>query len=83
MVQFVKQLMQRGNRVFAGVRNPDNAQELLKLKADNASQLTILELDVSNSDSVAEWARQIAGAAGQVDVRICSRCDHSALRTPR
>lgn len=68
-MQFVKQLMERGNRVFAGVRNPDNAQELLKLKANSASQLSILELDVAESDSCGDWARQIAGSAGQVDVR--------------
>jgi NAD(P)-dependent dehydrogenase (short-subunit alcohol dehydrogenase family) len=85
-MQFVRQLIAKGNRVVAGVRNPDGAQELLELKASQAKQLDILTLDVSDVSSIAVWSKQVAHRYECIDVRChlaaaacsCSVCSLDA-----
>ena len=68
-VQWVKQLLQRGNKVVAGVRDPDNASTLRSLKAQHKDQLTILPLDVADLQSISDWSKNLKQEVGNIDVR--------------
>ncbi|MFK7863148.1 MAG: SDR family oxidoreductase [Pseudohongiellaceae bacterium] len=61
-LEFVEQFLSRGDAVFATCRNPANAEALQALASQHAS-LKILQLDVSNPDSVATFPAQLEGAA--------------------
>lgn len=56
--------------MVAGVRNPDEAQELLELKASHSKALCILELDVSDTASITAWAAAVAEKFESVDLLI-------------
>lgn len=56
------ELDRRGVPVFAAVRS-EEARQRLKQSASN--RLTTIELDVTDADSIAAAARQVAGAVGQ------------------
>jgi NAD(P)-dependent dehydrogenase (short-subunit alcohol dehydrogenase family) len=64
-LEFTRQCLQRGDQVFAGVRNPAKAEELQTLQAGYSQQLHLLPLDVSDMTSIqavpALLARQIEG----------------------
>jgi NAD(P)-dependent dehydrogenase (short-subunit alcohol dehydrogenase family) len=85
-VQFVKQLLEKGNTVLASVRDPDVAQ-LARLKEARPNQLSTLALDVADYNSISAWASKVVEATESVDVRsahvtvlACSRNRHP---TPR
>ena len=69
LVQFIKQFLQRGNRVIAGVRTPDKAQALQDLRAHHEQQLKVIQLDVQDMDSIAAWGHNIAERIERADVR--------------
>jgi NAD(P)-dependent dehydrogenase (short-subunit alcohol dehydrogenase family) len=62
-LEFVKQLLASGHRVFAGVRQPDS----MPIHHDD---LTVLSLDVSSSDSVHQFSKQIKAITNQIDVLV-------------
>lgn len=51
--EITRQLLARGDRVFAGCRQPDQAETLQELAAAHKDQLTVLHLDVTNDETVA------------------------------
>ena len=80
-LQFVKQLLARGNTVVAGVRNPDRAQNLLELKSQHPDSLSIAAIDVSDVSSIQAWGSMIAETCSSVDVRTShTRLPAKALR---
>ncbi|WP_404481777.1 SDR family oxidoreductase [Novosphingobium sp. BL-52-GroH] len=62
--ELVKQHLERGDRVFALVRNPDGATDLATLAASSDGRLTVHALDVASNASVT------AGAASTGDAPI-------------
>ncbi len=64
-LEFAKQCLQRGDQVFAGVRNPAKAEELQTLQASYPQQLHLLPLDVADIASIqavpALLAQHVAG----------------------
>ena len=82
-MQFVKQLLQRGNRVIAGVRTPDKAQALSDLQAHREQQLEVLQLDVQDMDSIAAWGHNVAERTDCADVRNTELPCSLALRCLR
>lgn len=65
-MQWARQLLARpGNRIIAGVRQPDKAADL---KALGGSRVQILPLDVSSSTSIESWADEIKASTAHVDV---------------
>ncbi|WP_434785827.1 SDR family NAD(P)-dependent oxidoreductase [Bacillus velezensis] len=58
---FVEVGLEKGYRVFAGVRDPNEQKrtQLTKLKEKNSNQLEILHLDVTDEESVREAARNV------------------------
>jgi hypothetical protein len=51
-LQWVKQLLDRGNRVIAGVRTPGKAPKLRQLQESHTDALSIVELDVLDTASI-------------------------------
>lgn len=71
-VQFVKQFLERGNKVLAGVRTPDKAQALHDLRSQHDDKLSVLQLDVKDMDSIQKWGRNVAAQCDHADVRTLS-----------
>lgn len=66
LVQFARQLVGRaGNRIIAGVRQPEKAKALKEL----GSGIHILRLDVSDPESIERFADEVKQASPHVDVR--------------
>lgn len=58
-LEFCKQYLQKQYQVFACCRNINTANELIKLKANNPEQLSIIPLDVASESSIKELKNQI------------------------
>ena len=59
-LEFVKHYLKNNEKVIATCRNKNNAKDLLELK-NTTSNLSLLELDVSNPNSINEFASKITG----------------------
>jgi NAD(P)-dependent dehydrogenase (short-subunit alcohol dehydrogenase family) len=59
-LEFVKHYLKNNEKVIATCRNKNSAKELLKLK-NMTSNLSLVELDVSNPDSINEFSSKITG----------------------
>lgn len=60
-LEYVRQLLARGDQVIATAREPDTASELLALKNKFSDTLEIQALDVGEADSVAALAKNLQG----------------------
>lgn len=69
-LEFVRQLLARGDRVFAGCRKPGQAHELTKLAAAHPGRLSVLPFDAAKPASAVELAREVAMVADALDVVI-------------
>jgi NAD(P)-dependent dehydrogenase (short-subunit alcohol dehydrogenase family) len=70
-LEFTRQYLARGCRVFAGVRNEKSQrQKLDALKSENGERLVIIPLDVSDEDSIRQSAQLVARQTDSVDVLI-------------
>jgi len=58
-----------GHQVYAGVRNPDDAQKLAAI-AQGDARISMLELDVTNETTIVDAVAQVLSIEGQVDVLI-------------
>lgn len=67
-LELAKQLVARGDEVIATARRPEAAEELQALAAANEGKVWIKQLDVSDSESIASLAGQLAGQS--LDVLI-------------
>lgn len=59
-LEFVRQLLTRGDRVVATCRYPGKATALNPLAGEHPGRLHVLPLDVSDPKSIAELARELA-----------------------
>lgn len=65
-LEWARQVLARpGNRVIAGVRHPDKAQDLKALSPG----IRVLALDVSKTASIKAFATELKGLTPHVDVR--------------
>ncbi len=69
-LELTRQILQRGDRVFATCRKPDQAEALQELCAEAEDRLTIHALDVSDEDSVKRCVGEVAEACNQLDLLI-------------
>lgn len=67
-LEFVRQLLARGDTVEAGARNPSEAEQLAALARDAGHRLRIHALDVTNTQSVRAFAAAVADTP--IDVLI-------------
>jgi NAD(P)-dependent dehydrogenase (short-subunit alcohol dehydrogenase family) len=70
-LEFVRQLLNRGDAVDAGVRAPSEARHLQELVSSSGGRLRILPLDVSDPRSVESFAASV-GDGQSLDVLINS-----------
>jgi NAD(P)-dependent dehydrogenase (short-subunit alcohol dehydrogenase family) len=66
-LEFAKQAAKKGARVICGVRSPAKAADL---KAAPGNSIEVLELDVSNDDSVKAFADQLRTRVKSIDILI-------------
>jgi len=69
-LEFAKQYLERGERVFASCRNPINANELQHLWKTYISQLTILPLDVTNEEAIKAATQTVKSHTDGIDLLI-------------
>lgn len=69
-LEFVRQLLARGDRVIATCRHPGKALVLTELAAAHPGHLHILPLDLSSERSIAEAARETAALTDALDALI-------------
>jgi NAD(P)-dependent dehydrogenase (short-subunit alcohol dehydrogenase family) len=63
-------LAREGHTVYGTVRDVERAGKLLAMAADAGVEVNLVELDVSDDDSVANGFAQILAGAGHVDVLV-------------
>ncbi len=69
-LEYVRQLLARGDQVFAACRNPESAQELQTLKDQYASQLSIIKMEVSDESSVSAAYEEVSKQVDALDIII-------------
>ncbi len=69
-LEFVRQCLARGARVFAGCRNPENAGDLQTLVVAHPEQLTILTLDVTDETTIDASVEIIRSQVDGLDLLI-------------
>jgi NAD(P)-dependent dehydrogenase (short-subunit alcohol dehydrogenase family) len=69
-LEFVRQLLARGDRVYAACRHPGRALHLTELAAAHPGHLAVLPLEVDKERSIAELARQTAALTDSLDMLI-------------
>jgi NAD(P)-dependent dehydrogenase (short-subunit alcohol dehydrogenase family) len=69
-LEYTRQYLRKGHRVFAASRRPEKSGELEDLKAEFDGQLSIHQLDVSMEDSRHQLFRQLSEQVGKLDVLI-------------
>ena len=67
-LEFTRQLLARGDQVFASCRHPARASALQELAAAHTPQLVILALDVADPRSVDSLAQELASRDVQIDL---------------
>jgi NAD(P)-dependent dehydrogenase (short-subunit alcohol dehydrogenase family) len=68
--EFARQYLADGWQIFAACRNPAAADELQRLAKGSSGKLTIVPMDVTNSESIRQAAEQLDGVA--IDVLVNS-----------
>ena len=69
-LEFVRQLLDRGARVFATCRHPGKATALTALAAAHPGHLHVLPLELSSERSITEVARETAALTDALDALI-------------
>lgn len=69
-LEFVCQLLARGDRVVAGCRKPGQARKLTELAATYPGHLHVLPFDATCERSIVEFAREFALVASSLDLLI-------------
>jgi NAD(P)-dependent dehydrogenase (short-subunit alcohol dehydrogenase family) len=66
-LEFTRQLLQRGERVFAARRNPVDNPDLDKLQAEFPDQLSVHDLDVRNEEQIKSLAASLSNQTDALD----------------
>jgi NAD(P)-dependent dehydrogenase (short-subunit alcohol dehydrogenase family) len=69
-LEFARQYLERGARVFAGCRRPAQAQQLQTLRAAHPQRLSVVSLDVAAPDSIRAAHATVRSQADGLDVLI-------------
>ena len=69
-LELVRLCAMRGNRVFAGCRSLEQAQELTGLSAQYPGQITILALEITDATSVESCLQQVKNETDALDILI-------------
>jgi NAD(P)-dependent dehydrogenase (short-subunit alcohol dehydrogenase family) len=69
-LEYTRQFLAQGHRVFAASRTPEWSSDLGELKAECGDRLSICQLDVSDEASRQRLLRQLSGEIGELDLLI-------------
>lgn len=69
-LEFTRQFVERGDRVFAACRQPMDAAELQALIAQYPDQITAIPFDAAEPDSIASAASEVGTQTDALDVLI-------------
>jgi len=69
-LEFVRELLARGDRVYAACRHPGRALALTELAGAHPGHLAVLPLEVDKERSIAELVREVAALTETLDVLI-------------
>lgn len=69
-LEFCRQYLGRGARVFAGYRNPNSTGKLEELKKAHGERLFLIPLDVGDEDSIRQSAKLVANHTDTMDVLV-------------
>lgn len=69
-LEFTRQYLQGGNRVFGASRKPENSSELQQLKSQHGDRLVIFQLDVSSEESRNIFYQALSAQAERLDILI-------------
>ena len=81
-LEFVRQCLARGDLVFAGCRDPQNALVLQKLSAANDEQLSVLALDVTDEASIDACVEVMRSKVDGLDLLINNAGTYPRGETP-
>jgi len=63
-------MARRGHQVFAGVRSPNTATELQEKISTENLPLDVVQLDITNDDSVEQAIHTVMSSAGRIDALV-------------
>ena len=69
-LEFVRQYLARGDRVFATCRKPGHAHELTRVALANPGRLTILPLDVAKPAAIVELEKELHLVTDSLDTLV-------------
>ncbi len=69
-LEFARQCLERGDRVFAGIRQPARAAELNNLKLTYGDKLSVVALDVTDPASIERAYQTIGEQAGHLELLV-------------
>lgn len=69
-LELTRQLLARGEQVFAACRTPESARSVQDLKAQHGARLDVIQLDVSDPASIAASHAAVSRLTGALDVLI-------------
>ncbi len=69
-LEFTRQYLERGARVFAGCRTPDTAQPTQALRQTYGDRLTIVPLDVAEEDSIRVAAASVGTQVDGLEILV-------------
>lgn len=81
-LEFTRQYAQRGERVFAACREPDDAAALQDIAREHRDDVTIVGLSVGDAESIAHARKAVAAHADGVDLLINNAGIYAARVTP-
>lgn len=81
-LEFVRQCLARGDRVFAGCREPRNAADLVALSVAHPQHLVTLALDVTDEESVDAAVKAIHHQVDGLDLLINNAGTYPRGETP-
>ena len=67
-LEWTRQCLDRGHRLLAACRNPDNAEGLLKLRESHADLLNVLPLDVEDEGSATRLFSELEKKSESIDL---------------
>lgn len=82
-LEFVRQLLHRGDCVFAGCRHPEDSEGLQSLLARNSERLHPLRLDVEDESSIADAVATVLLKYERLDLLINSAGIYPRGETPQ
>jgi NAD(P)-dependent dehydrogenase (short-subunit alcohol dehydrogenase family) len=81
-LEFVRQCLARGDRVFAGCRDPRNAADLAMLSVAHPQHLVILTLDVTDEESIGSVVEAVRLQVDGLDLLINNAGTYPRGETP-